>query len=454
MRVFRVVPPNPLMMSGEERAAIAGELPAADRAARARARRVQFYVDARPVQPRRSCWPTCRARSRPRRAAAHAGRPARDRIALALAAVRGDGGVAAPARRRAGRGRRCRAYVVVPFTPRQTARAALAWRARARPTRAAPLERGAAGAPAGRAREPGARRRAARRARGARAADATCSTATACCGCCGRASTRPRPTAAAHRADATVRGARRARRARATATQARRAALALRARIAQLEPGLRASHRPRVDGRARRSSRRSYVHTHRRGRPRWAGCTARCSRASPTRSACLRARARPPPRAPADQARPTGGCSPSTAAPSSAGASPTSTATPRSTSTSSCWARWPASEQRRRLSRSRSTRRCAPAARAPDLAALGRGGRLLRRGDRVGRRLQGQPRRVPPARAVAQQRCRSAATSRGRARKYADPQRRPTWSRWSAPRAARRPGSRSRSPTPAAPSSC
>ena len=38
----------------------------------------------------------------------------------------------------------------------------------------------------------------------------------------------------------------------------------------------------------------------------------------------------------------------------------------------------------------------------PDLAALSRGGRLLRRADRVRRRLQGQPRQLPPAAAVGE----------------------------------------------------
>ena len=52
----------------------------------------------------------------------------------------------------------------------------------------------------------------------------------------------------------------------------------------------------------------------------------------------------------------------------------------------------------------------------PDLSRAVGGGRLLRRVDRVRRRLQGRPRRVPPARAVGEP-CRSAATC-SQVRKY------------------------------------
>ena len=82
-----------------------------------------------------------------------------------------------------------------------------------------------------------------------------------------------------------------------------------------------------------------------------------------------------------------------------------------------------------------------------------RGGRLLRRADRVGRRLQGQRRHVPPAAAVGEH---AAARARRARRRCAStrPSTPPTCCRWSGPSAGRRPGSRSRSPTPAAPSSC
>ena len=103
---------------------------------------LQFYVDARPVRLD-DLLADARARGRGRRRA-RAGRRAagarRDR-AVALAAVRGDGGVAAPARRRAGRRRAARLR-----RRSRTCRAAPR-RARAgRPARAVlarpPLERG------------------------------------------------------------------------------------------------------------------------------------------------------------------------------------------------------------------------------------------------------------------------------------------------------------------------
>ena len=66
---------------------------------------------------------------------------------------------------------------------------------------------------------------------------------------------------------------------------------------------------------------------------------------------------------------------------------------------------------------------------------------------------QGQRRRVPPAALVGE---RAAARARRGSRRYAStrPSTRRTCCRWSGRSAARRPGSRSRSPTPAAPSSC
>ncbi len=65
-------------------------------------------------------------------------------------------------------------------------------------------------------------------------------------------------------------------------------------------------------------------------------------------------------------------------------ACPTSTATRRSTSTSSCSPRWPATSAPSlfQVSIYQSLRARGP---TPDLARAARGGRLLRRGDRVGR---------------------------------------------------------------------
>jgi TraG P-loop domain len=140
VRIFRVVPPNPLLMSAEERANTAatfqrliGQLRTDES--------LQFYVDARPVNLE-ELLDGCR-----REVEASAGapptreRPARDPLALAqwrlYAALEESLRLHADAHAAV----QVRCHVVVPFLPRQNAaRAALAWAKRAKlPT--APLER-------------------------------------------------------------------------------------------------------------------------------------------------------------------------------------------------------------------------------------------------------------------------------------------------------------------------
>ena len=185
------------------------------------------------------------------------------------------------------------------------------------------------------------------------------------CRCCGRASTRPRPTAAARPRRRRRRGARRARRrARARRGAPRRRAPEGRDRA--LEPGLPrlapARHRrrgPRADDR-RAHHRRAHAD----------GLAARRDAHPPAvhaaASSCTRSTAAA---SASGSSSPTGGCSRSTAAPSSAAACPTSTATSRSASTRACSASWPAAS-RPASTASRSTRRCASAARNPNPTAL------------------------------------------------------------------------------------
>ena len=147
VRIFRVVPPNPLLMSDEERAQTAatfermiGQLQAEET--------LQIYIDARPVN-QAELLADCRAQVR-----ASAGPPptrersAGDAMSLSqwrlYAALEESIVVHTDERSRP----RCTspAYVVVPWTPRQgTAAAALAWARKARPgssgLQSAPLER-------------------------------------------------------------------------------------------------------------------------------------------------------------------------------------------------------------------------------------------------------------------------------------------------------------------------
>jgi TraG P-loop domain len=140
VRIFRVVPPNPLLMSAEERAKTAATFQrliaqlTADES-------LQFYVDARPVNLEELLG-DCR-----REVEASAGRaptkerPARDELALAqwrlYAALEESLRMHADAHTAV----QVRCHVVVPFLPRQTmAKAALAWVKRSKlPT--VPLER-------------------------------------------------------------------------------------------------------------------------------------------------------------------------------------------------------------------------------------------------------------------------------------------------------------------------
>ena len=170
VRIFRVVPPNPLLMSGDERAKTAGTFQRLVSQLKAD-ETLQFYIDARPVNLSEllaGCRREVEASAGPAPTRDH---PARDPMALArwrlYAAM--EESLRLHADEQAAT--EVSAYVVVPFLPRQSvARAALAWARRRRlPISAAGAS--AAGAPAGGARASRARRRAALRARGGGDAD-------------------------------------------------------------------------------------------------------------------------------------------------------------------------------------------------------------------------------------------------------------------------------------------
>ena len=356
VRIFRVVPPNPLLMSQrgarEDRRRL--------RAARHAAQGAGDAADLRrraTGEPRRSCWPRAAARCRPargrRRAASSRARPDG---AGAVAAVRGDGGVAAAARRRAGRGAGVRVRGRAA-TCRARPPPGRRWRGRKRNRlRAARARARAAGAPAGGAREPRARRRAARRARGRRDANRPARRRSGAASAVGavqpdqgrqRAPPARRRRGGAGRARRAARPRRRPRRGAAAEGADRRSSLDFRA----------SHHQVTVD----RDLEQTIFGHNTAGRTSMGWLHGRDAHPPAVHAERVRARARPPPRAPEAQARPTGGCSRSTAAPSNAAACPTSTATSRNASTSSCWARWPPASTPT-CSASRSTRRSAPAA--------------------------------------------------------------------------------------------
>ena len=140
VRIFRVVPPNPLLMSGDERAKTAGTFQRLVSQLKAD-ETLQFYIDARPVnlsELLEGCRREVEASAGPAPTRDH---PARDPMALArwrlYAAM--EESLRLHADEQAAT--EVSAYVVVPFLPRQSvARAALAW-ARRRRLPSAPLER-------------------------------------------------------------------------------------------------------------------------------------------------------------------------------------------------------------------------------------------------------------------------------------------------------------------------
>jgi len=140
VRIFRVVPPNPLLMSAQERAKTANTFQRLVSQLKAE-ETLQIYIDARPVNLA-ELLATCR-----REVQASAGPvPTREQSGarpLALAQWRLYAAMEESLRLHADEqaATEVSAYVVVPFMPRQTvARAALAWvRRRRLPT--APLER-------------------------------------------------------------------------------------------------------------------------------------------------------------------------------------------------------------------------------------------------------------------------------------------------------------------------
>ena len=140
VRILRVTPPNPLLMSAQEREKTAGTFQRLVSQLKAE-ETLQFYIDARPVNLTEllaGCRREVQASAGP---APASDRPARDPLALArwrlYAAMEESLRLHADDQAAT----EISAYVVVPFLPRQSvARAALAWAQRRRlPT--APLER-------------------------------------------------------------------------------------------------------------------------------------------------------------------------------------------------------------------------------------------------------------------------------------------------------------------------
>jgi hypothetical protein len=140
VRIFRVTPPNPLLMSAEERSKTAATFQRLVSQLKA-GETLQIYIDARPVnlgELLASCRREVQASAGPAPSAEH---PPRDRTALAqwrlYAALEESLKLHADEQAAV----QVSAYVVVPFVPRDSAaRAALAWVKRSRlPT--APLER-------------------------------------------------------------------------------------------------------------------------------------------------------------------------------------------------------------------------------------------------------------------------------------------------------------------------
>ena len=268
VRIIRVIPPNPLLMSGEERAKTAAAFQRLVSRLKAE-QALQFWIDARPVNLS-ELLNDCR-----REVQASAGpmptteQPARD--AIALAQWRLYAGLEESLRLHADEqaAMQVSAYVVVPFTPRQgTARAAMRW------VRGGRLPSAPWSAPckpiAGRCVSTWPTRRAPQRA-GSRGNADRLLDGDAVLGCCGRNSIPPKPTRPPLPA-LDGRGAGRARRPD-DRDVARDAAMRLKEKIAQSSLDFRRSHHHVTS--IAMSSRRSSS-TPPPGGPRWGGCTGRC----------------------------------------------------------------------------------------------------------------------------------------------------------------------------------
>ena len=195
VRIFRVVPPNPLLMSAARARQDRGHVPAAGLAAEGRGDAAVLHRRAT-GEPDRAAGGLPAGGGGERGAGADDGTAGERAGAGAVAAVRGDGRVAAPARRRAGRDRglgvcggavpaaaeRRAGGARVGAAPAAADRAAASVRCRRTGGRCASISRTST------------RCAESSRRRGCRP---SCSTARRWCGCCGRGSTRPRPTRAA-----------------------------------------------------------------------------------------------------------------------------------------------------------------------------------------------------------------------------------------------------------------
>ena len=191
VRVLRVTPANPLILSAADRDAIAGGF--GRLLGRLRPGQAVQFTSTRARSTWTPCWPSCAPTCRPPPGPPrHApGRRATRRRSRAGGCTRRSSSrcaCTAQAQAAVALG----AHVVIPLRPRvRGARGLLRAGAPGR------LERSVERASAGGAREPGARRRAARRAGGARRCPCASSTAARCSGCCGSARTRRSPTPAA-----------------------------------------------------------------------------------------------------------------------------------------------------------------------------------------------------------------------------------------------------------------
>ena len=303
VRILRVTPPNPLILSAEDRATIAAGFWRL--VAQLRAGAVAAVLRRRaPGQPRRAAGRRAGARCRPapgrrrRRAAARATRR-RCRAGGCTRRWRSRCAGTPTSRPRS----QLSAYVVVPYLPRQrAARAALAWAA------AQPAARGAARAR--RCRRTGARCASSQahvdalraELEALRAAHATSSTASRCSRCCGRGFNPTKADSGRRPPGARRRGARRARRRPRPRAGARAPRCALRRADRRARAWTSRATRTSTSRSTATSSRSIYAHTTAQQTPMGWLHGAMLTR-QPYTLSVLRARARPPPRAPEAQAR-------------------------------------------------------------------------------------------------------------------------------------------------------
>ena len=444
VRIFKVTPPNPLLMSAPEQDKTAAGFQRLVSQLRTE-ESLQIYIDARPVNLTQ-LLADCR---REVQASAGAGARASERRsdgAGAMAAVRGDGGVAAAARRPAGRraGLLLRGRAVPPAPERRQGGAGLG---SARPAADRRRWSGRCGRIAGRYASSWLTWTHCAQSSRPRACPPSCSTASRSRVCCGRGSTRPRPTTRRRRTTGNVEVLGELD-AATDRDLARQAALRLREQIAQSSLDFRASHQHVV---VDRDVEQTILVANTAGRTHMGWLHGAMLTRQPFTLQRVRPRARASPRAPTAQARlppavhdqsrrraaRTGArlrpLRPGARVPGAArrdgrrravqpvqGLDLPDAARPRTRTRT-----WRRSQKRSTSALSRSSPRATARSAAASSASTSCGPRA----------------------------CRSDATSTA-GRASTPPTTPATWSRWSARTAGRRPGSRSRSPTRVAPSSC